>query len=167
MRSLAADDARPLVGTENAEHPFFSPDGRSVGFFADGKLKRVAPDLESVCFCARRSRSMIPTHVYDLGMMGFTLSGGRVHIVAGRPSALFAYRDSGGAWLLCQMYPGTVDELPAGSDVRTRDGIRFHTFRREAVTVVFWQEGAIVCALASDLPPAQVVELALAKAMKV
>ena len=108
-----------------------------------------------------------PTHVYDLGMMGFTLSGGRVHTVAGRPSALFAYRDAGGALLICQMYPGTVDELPAGADVRTHEGIRFHTFRRGAVTVVFWQEGAIVCALASDLPPAQVVELALAKAMKV
>jgi roadblock/LC7 domain-containing protein len=41
VRSLAADDTRPLAGTENAEHPFFSPDGRSIGFFADGKLKRV------------------------------------------------------------------------------------------------------------------------------
>jgi serine/threonine protein kinase len=41
VRSLAADDTRPLAGTENAEHPFFSPDGRSIGFFVDGKLKRV------------------------------------------------------------------------------------------------------------------------------
>jgi Tol biopolymer transport system component len=41
VRSIAADDARPLAGTENAEHPCFSPDGRSIGFFADGKLKRV------------------------------------------------------------------------------------------------------------------------------
>jgi len=41
VRSLAADDIRPLAGTENAEHPFFSPDGRSIGFFADRKLKRV------------------------------------------------------------------------------------------------------------------------------
>lgn len=108
-----------------------------------------------------------PTHVYDLGMMGFALSGGRVHTVAGRPSALFAYRGPDGVWLICQMYPGTVVELPPGSEVRTHNGIRFHTFRRGAVTVVFWQEGGIVCALASDLPPARVVELALAKAMKV
>jgi hypothetical protein len=41
VRSIAADDAKPLAGTENAQHPFFSPAGRSVGFFADGKLKRV------------------------------------------------------------------------------------------------------------------------------
>ncbi len=108
-----------------------------------------------------------PTHVYDLGMMRFTLSGGRVHTVAGRPSALFVYRAPDGAWLICQMYPGSVEELPTGSEVRTHNGIRFHTFRRENVTVVFWQEGGIVCALASDLPSAQVVELALAKAMRV
>jgi Tol biopolymer transport system component len=28
-------------GTEGATHPFWSPDGKSLGFFADGKLKRV------------------------------------------------------------------------------------------------------------------------------
>jgi Tol biopolymer transport system component len=34
----------PIAGTEGAglhAFPFFSPDGRSIGFFADGKLKRV------------------------------------------------------------------------------------------------------------------------------
>ena len=42
VRLLAGDDARPLEGTEGAQGPFFSPDGRSVGFFAEGKLKRVS-----------------------------------------------------------------------------------------------------------------------------
>ena len=32
----------PLAGTENALSPFFSPDGKSVAFFADGKLKKIA-----------------------------------------------------------------------------------------------------------------------------
>lgn len=41
VRSLGLDDARPLAGTEGAEGPFFSPDGRSVGFFADAQMKRV------------------------------------------------------------------------------------------------------------------------------
>jgi serine/threonine protein kinase len=41
VRSLGSDDARPLAGTEGAEGPFFSPDGRSLGFFARGALKRV------------------------------------------------------------------------------------------------------------------------------
>jgi len=41
VRSLGEDGAHPLAGTEDAEGPFFSPDGRSLGFFASGKLKRV------------------------------------------------------------------------------------------------------------------------------
>jgi Tol biopolymer transport system component len=33
--------AKELAGTENAGQPFWSPDSRWVGFFADGKLKKV------------------------------------------------------------------------------------------------------------------------------
>jgi serine/threonine protein kinase len=32
-----------LAGTDGAAHPFWSPDGQFVGFFAGGKLKRVSP----------------------------------------------------------------------------------------------------------------------------
>ena len=31
----------PLNGTQGASYPFWSPDGRFIGFFADGKLKKV------------------------------------------------------------------------------------------------------------------------------
>jgi serine/threonine-protein kinase len=31
-----------IAGTENGSDPFFSPDGQWIGFFADGKLKKVA-----------------------------------------------------------------------------------------------------------------------------
>jgi serine/threonine-protein kinase len=34
--------AVPLAGTEGAVSPFFSPDGRWVAFFADGKLKKIS-----------------------------------------------------------------------------------------------------------------------------
>lgn len=44
LRSLAGADARRLAGTDGAEAPFFSPDGRSIGYFADGRLWRL--DLE-------------------------------------------------------------------------------------------------------------------------
>jgi tRNA A-37 threonylcarbamoyl transferase component Bud32 len=40
-RSLGNDDAHPIPGTEGAQGPFFSPDGRSLGFFANSELKRV------------------------------------------------------------------------------------------------------------------------------
>ena len=41
VRSLSALDPVPLAGTEGALTPFFSPDGQWIGFFADGKLKKV------------------------------------------------------------------------------------------------------------------------------
>jgi Tol biopolymer transport system component len=41
MRSLNALEARPLSGTEGALHPFWSPDGRFIGFFAQGKLQKI------------------------------------------------------------------------------------------------------------------------------
>jgi len=42
IRALDALAVQPLPGTENPSFPFWSPDGRSIGFFADGKLKRIA-----------------------------------------------------------------------------------------------------------------------------
>jgi len=41
VRSLDADQAQPLGGTEGATSPFWSPDSRSIGYFANGKLFRV------------------------------------------------------------------------------------------------------------------------------
>ncbi len=41
LRSLSTTEAQPLAGTEGATRPFWSPDSRSVGFFADGSLKRL------------------------------------------------------------------------------------------------------------------------------
>jgi eukaryotic-like serine/threonine-protein kinase len=45
LRPLAEMTARPLVGTENAASPFWSPDGRAIGFFADGTVKAI--DLQT------------------------------------------------------------------------------------------------------------------------
>ncbi len=41
IRSVDRENARALAQTENAEYPFWSPDGRRAGFFAEGKLKTV------------------------------------------------------------------------------------------------------------------------------
>jgi serine/threonine protein kinase/Tol biopolymer transport system component len=41
VRSLATTTAEPLPGTEGATLPFWSPDSRSMGFFASGELKRI------------------------------------------------------------------------------------------------------------------------------
>jgi anti-sigma factor RsiW len=106
------------------------------------------------------------TRVFDLAMMGYQVAGARVHEVSGRRSALFTYRGPGGEVLLCQMYEGEVAELPADAERRVHDGIEFLIYRRGAVTLVFWQEGDVICVLASDIAPEAVVALAFAKAVK-
>ena len=42
LRPVAALAARPIPGTEGGTFPFWSPDSRFIGFFAGGKLKKVA-----------------------------------------------------------------------------------------------------------------------------
>jgi eukaryotic-like serine/threonine-protein kinase len=52
IRSLSEIDATPLAGTEGARSLFWSPDGHSVGFFANGKLKRIdLPNGSPVVLC--------------------------------------------------------------------------------------------------------------------
>ena len=41
VRPLDALTGQILAGTEGASFPFWSPDGRSIGFFADGQLKTI------------------------------------------------------------------------------------------------------------------------------
>jgi eukaryotic-like serine/threonine-protein kinase len=41
VRSLTSLTAQPLAGTEGAILPFWSPDSKSIGFFAGGKLQRI------------------------------------------------------------------------------------------------------------------------------
>ncbi|HEY3626802.1 MAG TPA: protein kinase [Terracidiphilus sp.] len=52
VRKLDSPKGLPLEGTAGVEYPFWSEDGRSIGFFADGKLKRIDADgqnLQTVC----------------------------------------------------------------------------------------------------------------------
>ena len=41
LRALDKTEAHPLAGTEGADSPFWSPDSRSIGFFASGGVKRI------------------------------------------------------------------------------------------------------------------------------
>ena len=69
VRPLNATEAHRLDKTEDASYPFWSPDGQFVGFFAEGKLKRVG------------------------------LSGGGVQTICAIPgNAWSRYSGEGGAW---------------------------------------------------------------------
>jgi len=108
-----------------------------------------------------------PARVFDLGMMQYRLAGGRIHRLRDRPSALFAYRGPAGRDLVCQMYEGRLGDLPRPDEVRQHNGITFQVYRARGLTLVFWQEGAVVCVLASDAESEAVIQLAYAKAAKV
>lgn len=41
LYDIGSEGAKSLPGTEGAGFPFWSPDGKSIGFFAEGKLKRI------------------------------------------------------------------------------------------------------------------------------
>jgi Tol biopolymer transport system component len=45
LRALSSETAQALAGTEGGHDPFWSPDGRSIGLFSAGQLKRI--DVET------------------------------------------------------------------------------------------------------------------------
>ena len=67
VRAVADLEARPLPGTEGATSVFWSPDGRSLAFFAERKLKRIdLPDGAVVTICDVRS-DLQPRHLGSRG----------------------------------------------------------------------------------------------------
>jgi Tol biopolymer transport system component len=70
LRKMASLDAHPLPGTEGAESLFWSPDGRSIGFFTSDQLKRLdLPDGKPVFL------TKIPT---GMGHAGTWTNDGRI-----------------------------------------------------------------------------------------
>lgn len=86
-RSLAASVAHPIEGTGGALDPFFSPDGKWLGFFANGSLKKVplnggAP--ETIC-------------KVENPRGGDWSSDGNIIFTPGSDAPLYQVSDSGGA----------------------------------------------------------------------
>jgi Tol biopolymer transport system component len=84
-RSLESAETRPLVGTENAALPFWSPDSRSIGFFAGGKLKRI--DI---------SNGLVTTLADAAGRGGTWNSDGVIVYAPGSNTPLFRIAATGG-----------------------------------------------------------------------
>ncbi|HSE42529.1 MAG TPA: zf-HC2 domain-containing protein [Acidobacteriota bacterium] len=115
----------------------------------------------------RRNGIPFHTRVFDLAMMQYHLQGGKVHQLSDRPSALFVYNGSNQRTMVCQMFPGSLNELPRPEETRNHNGIRFLIYKENEITMVFWQEAEIICVLTSDADKEDVIQLAFAKAVKV
>ena len=86
-RPFERDEPIPLSGTDGAKQPFFSPDGSSVGFFANSQLKTISLDTGRVTtLCAATPE---PTG-------GSWASDGRIFFSPGRTSGVFQVAATGG-----------------------------------------------------------------------
>ncbi len=91
LRDLDGLEARALEGTEHGFQPFWSPDGRWLGFFADGKLKKIAiaggrpeilcdaPDPRGGAWGAQETIVFVPNATG--GIASIAAEGGAVRVV--------------------------------------------------------------------------------------
>ena len=137
--------------------------------FASGALPldTRTTDLRTLESRLQRANLPFPARVFDFGMMSYSLVGGGVHRFGDRRSALFAYRSADGRAVVCQMFEGDIGDLPPPAERRRNNDIEFLVYRDEGLTIVFWQEGAVMCVLVADGDPEAAVQLAFAKAVRV
>ena len=90
----------------------------------------------------------------------FRLLGGRTHSVRGRPAAAWFYRDGRSEMVLAETFFGTLAELGKPEHVRSDRSPALHVFYKTTQTLVFWQEGSLVYAVAATLPSERTIELA-------
>ena len=86
VRSFAEREGHPVQGADGGHRPFWSPDGRSLGFFSDGNLRRV-----SVSGGAPLTIAPAPD-----GRGAVWLPGGTIVFAPTPGSALFAVAAGGG-----------------------------------------------------------------------
>jgi eukaryotic-like serine/threonine-protein kinase len=100
LRTLDGTVVRPLLGTEGAQSPFWSPDSKSLAFFTEGKLRRI--DLASPA----------PTTICDTlgpGRGGTWTNDGRI-LFASLASAILQVPASGNTpTLLTKLDPANAD----------------------------------------------------------
>ena len=87
LRRMDRPGAKPIVGTEGGINPFLSPDSRSVGFWADGKLKKIPVDggvATEICDATGiygaswgRDNSIVFTDGSEVGLSRVSAEGGK------------------------------------------------------------------------------------------
>ncbi len=139
VRSLDGLSAQPLTGTEGASFPFWSPDSRFLGFFADGRLKKIDASggpAQTLCDASE-------------GRGGSWGSGGVIVFASATAGGLSRVPATGGV-------PSPVTELDSARQENSHrwpwflpDGKHFLFFSRSAVAE---QSGSYVASLDGGKP---------------
>ena len=122
LRPLDSIEGRRIAGSDFADFPFWSPDGRSIAFFSAGKLERV--DVTGGA----------PIVLCDASDGDSTVTGGSWNrdgvILLGAPQGLFRVSASGGIPALIAPADARSGETGYGSPQFLPDGDRFVFFVR-------------------------------------
>jgi len=102
LRAMESPKLEPLADTEDASYPFWSPDGRSLGFFATGKLKKLQLSSGAVETLADAPTgrggtwgadgSVVYAPKAEGGLYAVPANGGAATNVADNKSKPFSYR---------------------------------------------------------------------------
>jgi eukaryotic-like serine/threonine-protein kinase len=122
LRPLDSLDGRRIAGSDGADFPFWSPDGRSVAFFSASKLKRV--DLSGSS----------PIVICDASDADSMTTGGSWNrdgvIIFGAPQGMYRVSAAGGVPTLIAPVNNSLRESGYGDPQFLPDGDRFVMFVR-------------------------------------
>jgi len=112
IRDMSSGDLRPLSGTEDATHPFFSPDGQWIGFLTVDHVKKVAREGGTVISLCEATTPVLawwiqPNLIYFTEVETSILS--RVSADGGKPEKVLSTADA--------KVKRLIDVLPDGQTV--------------------------------------------------
>jgi hypothetical protein len=116
LRRLDSGDVLPLPGTEGGATPFWSPDSASIGFFADGQLKRFDVATSSVRPIGSISSGVVTTAAW---------SGSGTIVLGGLSGPLQAMSADGGTMAPLGPPESAAGDIVQGRPVFLPDGRRF------------------------------------------